>query len=318
MNRAFSAGKRLLVTGASGLLGLNLGFQAAGRYALAGITHSHRLQGAPFEVIEADLAQPGAFARILESFRPDAVIHAAALANVDACEKNPDLSRRLNAELPGEVAEACARHSLGLVHISTDAVFDGVRGGYEEDDAPNPQGVYARDKLAGELAVFSAYPRAAVARVNFFGWSLAGRRSLAEFFYFNLSAGQRVNGFTDVFFCPLLANDLAEALFEMLSRELNGLYHVLSRESQSKYAFGLSIARAFGLDETLIEPVSVLAGGLAAKRSPNLTLRVGKLEAALGRAMPGQAEELQRFLRQHQEGYPSKVRSLANGSPHLR
>jgi dTDP-4-dehydrorhamnose reductase len=302
--------RKLLVTGASGLLGVNLGFQAAGRYRVSGVTNSHVLRGAPFEGIAGDLAENGLFARILEQVRPDAVIHAAALANVDICEKDPGLSSRLNAELPGEVAHACARLSLPLIHISTDAVFDGLRGDYSEEDAPNPQGVYARDKLAGELAVAAAYPQAMIARVNFFGWSLSGRRSLAEFFFNNLSAGNQVNGFTDVLFCPLQANLLAETLFEMLDLHLGGLFHVLSREHQSKYQFGLNIARAFGLNESLIHPVSVEAGGLVARRSPNLTLRVGKLEAALGHAMPGQAEGVQLLLRQHQEGYDLKVKSL--------
>jgi dTDP-4-dehydrorhamnose reductase len=309
---AFAArGKRLLVTGASGLLGLNLGFQLAGRYRITGITHSHALRGAPFEVVEADLSQPGAFDRILERVRPDLVVHAAALANIDACEKDPALSHRLNAELPGEVAEACARHALAQVHISTDAVFDGERGDYAEDDPPNPQSIYARDKLAGELAVAAANPNAAIARVTFYGWSLLGKRSLAEFFYYNLAAGKRVNGFTDILTCTLLANNLVELLAEMLEKGLGGVFHTVSRESLSKFQFGVELARRFGLDETLIDAISVTDGGLVARRSPNLTLRVGKLEAALGRAMPGQAEGIEQLYRLFAEGYAQRLKALA-------
>lgn len=302
--------KRVLVTGASGLLGLNLGLQAAGRYRVTGVTNSNTLVNAPFEVVSADLGVPGTFARILERARPDFVIHTAALANIDTCEKKPDVSHRLNAELPGEVAEACAQHNLRMVHISTDAVFDGTNGGYTEDDAPNPQGIYARDKLAGELAVTAVYPQASIARVNFYGWSLLGRRSLSEFFYNNLKAGQRVNGFTDVLYCPLLANDLAELLLEMLEKGLHGIYNVLSRESLSKYQFGLNIARCFGLDESLITPLSVADGGLVAKRSPNLTASVAKLEAALGHPTPGQAEGVEKFYQLFRQGYPQRVQAL--------
>lgn len=311
MNAAGLRGKKVLVTGASGLLGLNLGFQAAGRYRVSGVVNSNSLAQAPFEVFTADLGIPGTFARILEHARPDFVIHAAALANIDSCENNPHLSRRLNAELPGEVAEACAQHDLGLLHISTDAVFDGMRGGYVEDDAPNPQGVYARDKLAGELAVAAAYPQAAIARVNFYGWSLLGKRSLAEFFYNHLQAGQRVNGFTDVLFCPLLANDLADLLLEMLEKGLRGTYHVFSRESLSKYQFGVQIAQRFALDASLISPVSVLDGGLVAKRSPNLTASVAKLEAALGHPTPVQAAGIEKFYQLMRQGYPQRVQALA-------
>lgn len=310
MNGTRGAGKKLLVTGASGLLGLNLGFQLAGRYRITGITHSHNLRGAPFEVIAADLGQPGAFERILEQVRPDLVVHAAALANLDACEKDPDLSRLLNAELPGEVAQACARHDLGMVHISTDAVFDGERGNYQEDDQPNPQGVYSRDKLAGELAVASANPSAAIARVTFYGWSLLGRRSLAEFFYYNLAAGRRVNGFKDIFTCSLLVNHLVDLLAEMLEKGLSGVYHTVSRAHLSKYQFGVEIARRFGLDETLIDCISVTDSGLLARRSPNLTLQVAKLEAALGHPLPGQAEGFDQFYQLFAQGYPQRLKAL--------
>lgn len=310
MNGLGLRGKKVLVTGASGLLGLNLGFQTAGRYRITGVTNSHALMNAPFEVVNADLGVPGTIARILERARPDFVIHAAALANIDICEKKPDVSHRLNAELPGEVAEACARHNVRLIHISTDAVFDGLKGGYTEDDAPNPQSIYTRDKLAGELAVAAVYPQAAIARVNFYGWSLLGKRSLAEFFYNNLKAGQPVNGFTDVLFCPLLANDLAELLLEMLEKGLRGIYNVLSREYLSKYQFGLNVARSFGLDESLITPVSVLDGGLVARRSPNLSVSVAKLETALGHPLPGQAEGVEKFYQLFCQGYPQRIQSL--------
>jgi dTDP-4-dehydrorhamnose reductase len=309
--------KRLLVTGASGLLGLNLSLQACQRITVAGITHTHALSGAPFEVIPADLGQAGEFERVVEQFHPDAVIHAAALANVDACEKDPAQSARLNAALPGEVAAVCGYHDIRLVHISTDCVFDGVRGNYSEADRPNPQGVYAQDKLAGEIAVQAANARAAIARVNFYGCSLTGKRSLGEFFVNNLSAGKRVNGFTNVLVCTLFVNDLADLLLEMLEKDLSGVYHVLSREHQSKYAFGVMVARRFGLDESLINPISVEDAGLTAKRSPNLTLRTDKLAAALGHLLPGQAEGVEHFYQQYREGYPEKVRALAGMAARL-
>ena len=312
MNGSAGRGKKLLVTGASGLLGLNLGFQLAGRYQITGITHSHALRGAPFDVIQADLGKAGTFGKILERVRPDLVVHAAALADIDSCEKDPALSRRLNAELPGEVAAACERHDLALVHISTDAVFDGLKGEYAEDDLPNPQGIYAGDKLAGELAVAAAYPQAAIARVTFYGWSLMGKRSLAEFFFSNLSAGRGVNGFTDVISCTLLANDLVDLLAEMLEKRLRGIYHTVSREHLSKYQFGVNLARRFGLDDSLIQPVSVNEGRLVAKRSPNLTLQVSRLEAALGHALPGQSEGMEKLYRLYEQGYPERFKRLAD------
>lgn len=302
--------RKILVTGASGLLGLNLGVQMTPRFEITGIANSHALSNVPFQVSQADLAQPDAFASILERTKPDWVIHTAALASLDVCEKNPALSRRLNTELPGEVADACQRRAIPLVHISTDAVFNGLRGEYTETDAPNPQGIYAADKWASEQAVAAANPAAIIARVTFYGWSLSGRRSLGEIFVQNLAAGKQINGFTDVIFCPLIVDALAETLLEMLEKGLHGTFHVLSRERLSKFQFGLNIAQRFGFDSSLVNPISVAESGLTARRSPNLTLRVDKLEAALGHPMPGQAEMLDRYHRQYVEGYPEMIRGF--------
>ncbi len=299
----------LLITGASGLLGLNLALAAHPTHRVIGVDRS-RLVGVPFPLLRADLLEPDVIPRFLDEARPEAVIHCAALANVDACESDPDLARRLNADLPGELATACARHGVRLVHISTDAVFDGTKDApYTEDDAPNPLSTYARTKLAGERAVLEANPQAVVARVNFFGWSLSGRRSLAEFFFYNLRDGRSVSGFTDVWFCPMFVGDLADVLLEMLEKGLSGLYHAVGSEALTKYEFGRRIARRFGFDAELIRPVSVEEAGLKARRSHGLRLSVHRLSTALGRPLPGLSTGLERFYTQYTQGYPQKLRS---------
>jgi len=146
-----------------------------------------------------------------------------------------------------------------------------------------------------------------------YGWSLLGKRSLGEFFYHNLSAGKRVNGFTDVFFCPLLANDLAHVFLRMLTLELSGLYHVVSSECLSKYEFGVRIARKFGLDEGLIAPTRLEMAGLKAVRSLNLTLSTQKLSLALGAEPPGIDPGIGKFHQQYLEKYPQRLSNMAAG-----
>lgn len=178
---------RFLVTGASGLLGLNFSLQAVGRHQIVGVVNQHTIKRVPFHVVQSDLGQPGVTEDLLDEYRPEVVIHCAAMANVDACETQPDLAYHINATVPGEMALACKSRGVRFVHISTDAVFDGQRGDYSETDTPNPINVYAKTKLAGEQAVLSANADALVARVNFYGYSLFGKRSLGEFFVNNLS-----------------------------------------------------------------------------------------------------------------------------------
>ena len=171
-------------------------------------------------------------------------------------------------------------------------------------------GTYSRTKLEGERLVAEADPSAIIARVNLYGWSLSGDRSLAEFFFNNLSHGRQVMGFTDVFFCPLLANHLADIFISMLEQNLSGLYHVVSPECLSKYDFGVRLAGCFNLESQLITPTSVTQAGLKATRSPNLSLSCEKLTHALSHPLPRLEQGLDRLFALHQQGYPQLLRSL--------
>jgi dTDP-4-dehydrorhamnose reductase len=122
-------------------------------------------------------------------------------------------------------------------------------------------------------------------------------------------------GFTDVYFCPLLANDLSQILLKMLAAGLKGLYHVVSSECTSKFDFGVTLARRFGLDESLITSTSLSEAGLKAPRSPRLTLRSDKVSASLGKPLPTLSPGLERFYTLYQQGYPHLLRQLGQEKP---
>ncbi len=304
---------RVLITGASGLLGVNLALEAAKSHMVTGQINSLFLKGAPFEQLSGDLLATNAVEDLIEKARPDWVIHCAALADIDACEKDPELAQRLNAELPGEFARVC-KDRARLVYISTDAVFEGTKEEYFETDIPNPVSVYARTKLMGEQMVLGNNPDAIVARINLFGWSLYGTRSLAEWFYYNLQAGNTVKGFTDVIFCTQLVNNLAGVLLQMLSQNLSGIYHVVGADCVSKYDFALEIARRLGVPESLVTPVKVREFGLHAVRSNNLHLNTDKLQKVLHCPIPRLSTGLDQFFEQYQQGYPHLLRRMVDNS----
>jgi dTDP-4-dehydrorhamnose reductase len=302
---------RLLITGSSGLLGLNLALDAMTSHEVIGVDRS-RLKSVPFQTIQADLLVEGAVDSVLDEARPDWLIHCAALADLEACEADPDLARRLNADLPRALAKACRSRGLPLVQISTDAVFDGTKSGsYVEADTPNPVSAYARTKLDGENHVLGEYPESIVARVNFYGWSLGGRRSLAEFFFHNLTEDKSMSGYTDVIFCPMHVTHLGRTLLAMLEKRLHGLYHAVGPEPMSKYQFGMEIARRFGLDASAISPRSIHTSRLVARRSNNLYLSTDKLSTDLSVSLPNFSTGLDLFYQQYQDGYPQKLRSYA-------
>jgi len=269
---------RILVTGASGLLGLNLCLKKAQeQFDVVGIVHQTWLAKVPFAIISQDLTNKNCLSGIFDRVQPDLVFNCAAMANVDQCEKFSAQAAIINTEVPGDLAKICAQRAIPFIHISTDAVFDGEKGNYIETDKPNPLSVYAKTKLAGEQRVQENDPQALIARVNFFGFSITGKRSLAEFFLKNLISGNKINGFTDILFSPMYVNDLVDTLFNMVAKKLTGIYHVVSSDHLSKYDFGILISEKFNLDGSLISPESYLKSDLIAKRSPNLFLDVNKL-----------------------------------------
>ena len=300
---------RILLTGASGLLGINLALEAMHEHEVIGIDRG-KLKSAPFRVLKTDILKRDEINSILDSTNPDWLINCAALANLEQCEEDPLQARILNTDLPRELAIACAKRSIPFVHLSTDSVFDGTKEGlYTEEDEPSPPGVYSKTKLDGERAVQETSEQAIIARVNFYGWSLGAKRSLAEFFVNNLSEGKKVNGFTDVIFCPMWVNHLSQTLIAMLEKKMSGLYHVVGAQAMNKYQFGLEVARKFGLRESLISPQSVERSSLTAKRSHNLWLSVHKLSTDLGHEIPRFSSGLDGFYTQFREGYPQKIRS---------
>lgn len=300
---------RILITGVSGLLGINLASETMNEHNIVGVDRG-KLVNTPFQVIQKDLTDLASIQLLLDEVRPAWLINCAALADLDACEDQPDRAKTLNTELPAELAKACKTRGISMVHISTDAVFDGQKGEfYTEQDQPNPLNVYAKTKLDGERAVAAENPSAIITRVNFYGWSLGGKRSLGEFFYNNLANNKSMSGFTDAIFCPMLVNHTARILVKMLKQGLTGLYHLVGSQSMSKYQFGVEVARKFNLKEGGISPRSIHTSNLSAKRSHNLSLSTNKLSTVLGEPMPEFSAGLDEFYTQFQQGYPQKIRS---------
>ena len=305
----------LLITGATGLLGLNLSLLAVHQgHRVTGLSKMRGLHGQPFRLCQVDLAEKEPALQEIAALEPDAILHCAALADLNAAEAHPELAERINSEVPGELAAFAARQGIPFLHVSTDAVFDGLKGSYDEADTPHPLSVYAHTKLAGEVAVQDANPDACIARVVFYGWSLSGERSLSEFFFNALWAGNPIKGFTDAHFSPLYVEDLAWTLLEMLDEGLSGLYHAVSPETLSKYDFGVKIARVFGLDASLIAPVRMQDLQRGAPRSLNLSLDPSRLEAALSTSLPGVDAGIGRLYRRWVDGYPEYLQHLAVSS----
>jgi dTDP-4-dehydrorhamnose reductase len=304
----------ILVTGASGLLGVSIVSRAheQGR-EVVGLYHRHPVHIDGVKLLAADLSDQAETLRIFDELRPSTVVHCAAATGVDWCEEHLEEAHRYNVLMPAAIAGITARSGAHLLYVSTDSVFDGERGNYAETDTPAPLNVYAETKLQGEREVLRENPAAAIARVNFYGWNAQDKLSLAEWILKQLTTGSLVSGFSDVVFCPVLANDLAEVMLALLDRNLPGLYHVVGSEAVSKYEFARRVASTFGFDPGQVVPARLSDAGLKARRPLNTSLDTGKICAALGRAMPDVETGLRRFAQLRDTGYPDRIRRCLTG-----
>lgn len=299
---------RILVTGASGLLGAAVLAGAAERHQVTGQYHRHEAAYSGAGMMRADLTQEAQCDAVVHEARPDWIIHCAAATDVDRCEGDRGWARQMNRDLPKRMADRARDVGARFAHISTDAVFNGRSGPYGEGDSPDPVNAYGQSKWEGEQAVAEALPSALIIRTCFYGWNVQPKLSLAEWFLQHLRSGQPCPGFADVVSAPLLANDLAAAILELLDHDHRGTYHLASPECISKFEFGRRVAATFDLDEALIRPVSVEDIGLPARRPRRLCLAVEKAQAVLTRALPSISEGLRRFRALGNAGYVERFR----------
>jgi dTDP-4-dehydrorhamnose reductase len=290
--------ERWLITGASGFLGSNLGFWLTGKVETLGVSRSLPIS-ALFNVVAAIDLSRGIedFATLVHEWRPDIVVNTAALADVRVCEEHLDRARAINVDAARDIARICATSGTRLIHISTDAVFDGHRGGYSEVDTPNPFSAYGASKLEGEEAVACEDPTAVIARTNFFGWSPSSTRSILEFFVQRLGSGSPAQGFTDFTVTSLYAQHLAKLIHLISGTDYSGVLHVASADPLSKFDFAREVAGTFNFDANLIEAVAGGTGPDGRSRSRDLSLSTSRLRALLRTDLPTQADGIRAAYR---------------------
>lgn len=204
--------------------------------------------------MRVDLTDGDALARLLDTVRPDAVVHSAAIGRSNRCEEHPDEARRVNALLPGLVARLCRDRGLRLVSLSTDLVFAGDRPFLRESDPPGPLSVYGRTKLAGEEAVLAAMPRAAVLRLSLvLGRGHGGRGTSTETIAWALAEGRPLRLYTDEYRTPVDPESVADAIERLLHTSGAGRYHLGGDERVSRHELGRRVARALGLPEAALQ-----------------------------------------------------------------
>jgi len=200
------------------------------------------------------------------------------MCNVDRCEREPDLCRRINVDGPAAVAAYARRHGSRVVLFSTDHVFDGVQPSYRESDAVNPLSVYARSKMEAENVIRETIPaQCLIIRTGWVYGPDLQRRNFVLRLVDRLRAGEAVDVPVDQWGSPTYTEDLAEAVRFFVEREETGTFHATGPELIDRVSLAHRVCDAFALNASRIVPQPTSALGQLARRSPRVLLNCDKL-----------------------------------------
>ena len=279
---------RILLAGATGMLGQALDREAQARgHAVLGAAR----RGAAYTV---DLANAETIGALIEKTAPDLVINAAAMTDLDQCERELEAAHRVNAEAVGVMAQACARSGISLVQVSADHFFTGDRDRLHDEAAPvQLVNEYARSKFAGEALAMAA-PKALVVRTNVTGLRGWPRPTFFEWAVDALRHRKPMVLFGDYFTSTIDTGALARAILDLVDRKASGLINVAAREVASKRQFMEALAQVMGMKLDWAAEGSVRS--LSVRRAESLGLDVSRAESLLGYQLPDFRTVIERLV----------------------
>ena len=244
------------------------------------------------EAVFLDITDKKRVEEVIKKLQPDVMVHAAAFTNVDKCEVEKEKAYDINVEGTKNVAMASNEIGAKIIYISTDYVFDGTKGFYEEKDKTNPISYYGLTKLEGEKAVQEICDDFIIARTSvIYG---AHKKNFATWVIKELREENQIKIITDQWVSPTLNVDLAEQILALIEKDEKGIFHTAGGERINRYDFVVEMARVFDFNEKLIIPATSKEMNWIAKRPMDSSLNVSKISKI---KKPYMVEESLRLLK---------------------
>ena len=226
---------RLVITGGSGYLGAGILKRAPKAWEIAATYFAHPIAQGNAAAFRVDVRRAAEIDGLFGTLRPDVVIHTAA-------QMTGDQMLAVNVEGSRQVARAAAQIKARLIHVSSDVIFNGEHAPYGESAPPAPVSPYGDSKARAEQAVIEEYPHAVIVRTSLiYGFHPLDPRTR------QILNGEMPRLFTDEYRCPILVDDLADALLELVQRDFTGVLNIAGPQRLSRYEFGVKITNAFGV-----------------------------------------------------------------------
>ena len=202
---------------------------------------------------QADFSSMMALRSLLDKINPSLIVNAAALTDVDECEREAEKAYAINVKLAKDLANLSNEVGADFIQISTDQVFDGEKQLYTELDVPSPINRYGLTKWQGEKEVLSCKEDALVLRTNFFGWGPPHRHSLSDWILDEIDHGKIIDAYADSFFTPIYTRSFVKTAHKLIQEGARGIFNVVGNERLSKYEFALKVCDTFSLDKRLVK-----------------------------------------------------------------
>ncbi len=279
--------KRVLVVGSNGLLGQKITEflirGSAHKVSLCSIEPTSVVQFQSADYQQLDITSKKDVKRVVHSVEPDVIINCAAMTNVDACETERELAWKLNTEGVEHLIDAARKGNSKIIHFSTDYIFDGKSGPYDELSRPEPLSYYGKTKLASENALIVSGLEYFVARTMvLYGTGINVKPNFALWLIQNLGKHIPVRIVDDQFGNPTLADDLAHGILNAIELEKSGIYNIAGRDIISRHEFAVRLAKIFDFDSDLIVPIKSVQLHQPAPRPMKSGLITLKAEVELG------------------------------------
>ena len=293
---------KVLITGGSGLLGSAISLHFKDYFETVSTYANHRVSIKGCDAIHLDLTDKNNVIDTIQKIKPGIIVHTAALVGVGICENEPELAHRINVQGTNNIVEASKKTNSKIIYVSTDYVFDGKKGNYNEDDKPNPINSYGKTKYEGEILIDTK--KHAIVRTSIYGWNIIkDKRSFSTWIIEDLRNNKQINVFIDNINSMMLVNNLAEALKEFIDKDLSGIMNIASSEAKSKYDFAVELADIFKLDKGLIKPIRNDESPGSDKRPLDVSLSTLKARSVLRTKLLNVRESLSRMKELEYQDY---------------
>ena len=249
---------RVLIIGASGFIGHHLRRRLTQNadFEVTGTYNDRAPEDIDNSWYSLEITDYRRLDQIFQRVMPEVVVLLAAMADVKTAETNPERATDVNVNGSRNVSRLCTEYNARLVFLSSEYVFKGDLGNYKEDEDPSPNTQYGRTKWQAEMAIAEEACNWSIIRTSVvFGWPITGRRNIATVIIDRLKDGKTFEGDAGTYRSPIYVDHLTEGITQLVNDYHPGTFHIAGTDWMNMYQFGLAVAEAFDLDNTLVTRV---------------------------------------------------------------